>query len=230
MLITKTKEWILAIRLERNYTKREILRMYLNTVEFGSNAFGINTAAKTFFNKKPKNLTLRGIRHAGGHRQCALGRFNPVRNPERSKQPAQLGTAPDGQSPTTSPTYWYKDVPKLIVLHYNVENPSKGMAPYFRAEVGKSLLGLGPRNRPRPVRRRTENLYHHRLAHAAVRRVGRGRAYGAAAKAGSITTGRASCPGATKTASLIPNFLKRPCSRTQRYKSLMTRFEGNRTP
>ena len=44
LLITKTKEWLLAIKLERNYTKREIMRMYLNTVDYGSNAFGINTA------------------------------------------------------------------------------------------------------------------------------------------------------------------------------------------
>src|SRR4028119_1543789 len=53
MLIIKTKEWIMAIQLERNYTKKEIIKMYLNTVPFGSNAHGINVASKTFFNKKP---------------------------------------------------------------------------------------------------------------------------------------------------------------------------------
>jgi len=49
MLIIKTKEWIMAIRLERSYSKKEILLMYLNTVDFGSGAYGIKSAAKNFF-------------------------------------------------------------------------------------------------------------------------------------------------------------------------------------
>ena len=53
MLIIKTKEWIVATQLEKAYTKNEILTLYLNTSEFGSNAYGIKTAARTFFNKTP---------------------------------------------------------------------------------------------------------------------------------------------------------------------------------
>ena len=49
IIIGKTKEWLTAIGLERRFTKEEILTMYLNTVDFGSNAFGIHTASKTFF-------------------------------------------------------------------------------------------------------------------------------------------------------------------------------------
>lgn len=56
MLILKTKEWIMAVKLERSYTKHEILTMYLNTVDFGSNAYGIKVAAKTFFNKDRKSV------------------------------------------------------------------------------------------------------------------------------------------------------------------------------
>ena len=55
-LISKTKEWLTAVELERRYTKEEILRMYLNTVEYGSEAFGIKVAAKTFFNTSPDSL------------------------------------------------------------------------------------------------------------------------------------------------------------------------------
>jgi penicillin-binding protein 1A len=58
MLIIKTKEWIVAAKLEKSYTKEEILTLYLNTSEFGSNAYGIKTAAKTFFNKEPIDLNV----------------------------------------------------------------------------------------------------------------------------------------------------------------------------
>ena len=55
-IVAKTKEWLTAVELEQRYTKEEILRMYLNTVEYGSNAFGIKVAAKTFFNTSPDSL------------------------------------------------------------------------------------------------------------------------------------------------------------------------------
>ena len=57
MLIMKSKEWITATKIEMFFDKKEILTMYANTVDFGSNAFGIKTAAKTYFNTTPKNLT-----------------------------------------------------------------------------------------------------------------------------------------------------------------------------
>ena len=56
LIITKIKEWITAVRLERNYTKEEIIAMYLNTVDFGANSYGIKSAARTFFNKAPSEL------------------------------------------------------------------------------------------------------------------------------------------------------------------------------
>jgi penicillin-binding protein 1A len=58
LVIAKTKEWILAVRLERNYTKQEIMMMYLNTVSFGNNTYGIRTAARTYFNKEPWQLSV----------------------------------------------------------------------------------------------------------------------------------------------------------------------------
>ena len=56
--LTKFKEWVIAVKLEKNYTKEEIITMYLNTIPFGSNSFGIKAAASTFFNKSPKDLTI----------------------------------------------------------------------------------------------------------------------------------------------------------------------------
>ena len=58
LIVSKFKEWITAIKLEYNYTKEEIVAMYLNTVEYGSNSFGIKSAAATFFGKAPSELNI----------------------------------------------------------------------------------------------------------------------------------------------------------------------------
>lgn len=57
-LIQKVKEWVIAVDLERSYTKKEILTMYLNQADFGHNIFGIYSASKTYYNKNPKDLTV----------------------------------------------------------------------------------------------------------------------------------------------------------------------------
>ena len=66
LVTSKFKEWITALKLEYNYTKEEIAAMYLNTVEFGSNAFGIKSAAHTFFNKGAGRTQRAGGGRAGG--------------------------------------------------------------------------------------------------------------------------------------------------------------------
>ena len=83
LVLRKFQEWITATKLEHNYSKEEIVAMYLNTVAFGHNAYGIRSAAKTFFDKTPKEMNIE---------ECALmagvvnapTRFSPIRNPERS--------------------------------------------------------------------------------------------------------------------------------------------------
>lgn len=83
LVMRKFKEWITALRLERNYSKDEILAMYLNTVDFGSQSWGVKMAAKTFFNKDVDSMNLQ---------ECALlvgvinapTWFSPVRNPDRA--------------------------------------------------------------------------------------------------------------------------------------------------
>ena len=85
LVITKYKEWITSVKLEKNYTKKEIIAMYLNVVEFGSNSFGIKSAAKTFFNTTPDSLTIEEAALLVGVVNAPT-RFSPVRNPERSLQ------------------------------------------------------------------------------------------------------------------------------------------------
>ncbi|MFB9863234.1 penicillin-binding protein [Rufibacter immobilis] len=138
MLIIKTKEWIMSVKLERSYTKKEILLMYLNTVDFGSNAYGIKVAAKTFFNKNPEQLTLEeGATLVGVLKGPSY--YSPVTRPERSQN--RRNTVLDQML-----KYNYIDESafktasaKPIKLDFNVENQNKGLAPYFRTEIGKSL-------------------------------------------------------------------------------------------
>jgi penicillin-binding protein 1A len=83
VVIQKLKEWVIATKLEYNYTKDEIIAMYFNTVTFGSNSYGIKTAAKTFFGKSPAELNRQEASMLVGMLK-APSFYNPVRNPERA--------------------------------------------------------------------------------------------------------------------------------------------------
>lgn len=84
-ILQKPIEWVIALKLERYYTKEEILTMYLNHFDFLHNAVGIKTAAKTYFGKEPKDLTVNESATLIG--MCKNpSYFNPVRNPERCEQ------------------------------------------------------------------------------------------------------------------------------------------------
>ena len=82
-VISKTKEWILAITLERKYTKQEILQMYLNTVSFGNNTYGIKVAAKTYFNKEAWDLNVNEAALLVGMLQNPT-LYNPLRFPSNT--------------------------------------------------------------------------------------------------------------------------------------------------
>ena len=226
LLITKTKEWLLAIRLERNYTKREILRMYLNTVDYGSNAFGINTAAKTFFNKKPKDLTtpeaatLVGIVNAPS-------RFSPASHPARSKRRRNWVLQQMNKYGYLSPAELAKDTAKAIVLHYSVESPTQGLAPYFRTEVAKYLQTW--------AKETDHDLYADGLK-IYTTLDSRMQSYAEKAVAEHLALQqkwfsaqwKGQQPWRDENGRVIPNFLATSMRRTQRYKSLMTRYEGNK--
>ena len=79
-VFSKFKEWVVAVKLEHNYSKQEIIAMYFNTVDFGSNSFGIKTAAKTFFDKTPTDLTVNE----------AAGRPQPPQHRAVADAPLQL--------------------------------------------------------------------------------------------------------------------------------------------
>jgi len=83
ILIMKSKEWVTAIKIENLYSKKDILTLYLNTVDFGCNSYGIRSASKTYFNTEPKNLTAEQAATLVGLLK-ATTTYNPKINPKNS--------------------------------------------------------------------------------------------------------------------------------------------------
>lgn len=134
MLIMKAKEWNTAYKIENLYTKKEILTLYLNTVDFGSNAYGIKTAAKTFFNTTPKELTIEQAATLIGLLK-ATTLYNPMINPDNSKQRRDVVIDNMYRHNMISKSEAEEAKAKPIELHYNIETPFDGQAQYFREAV-----------------------------------------------------------------------------------------------
>lgn len=138
-LIIKTKEWITAVRLERTYTKQEILTMYLNTVHFGSNAFGIKTAARTFFNTSPDKLSLEQSAMLVGVLKAPT-LYSPVYNPKRAlirrntviEQMYKYNYLTEAEAESLK-------LKPIDIGQYQVENHNEGIGTYFRTELKKDL-------------------------------------------------------------------------------------------
>jgi len=139
MLIIKTKEWIVAVQLEKNYTKKEILSMYLNTSEFGSNAYGIKVAAETFFNKAPDSLDVQEAAVLVGLLKAPT-RYSPVYNEENSLRRRNTVLAQMSKYDYLPETYKDSIQSLPLELEYNVESHNQGLATYFRTVVQNWLL------------------------------------------------------------------------------------------
>ncbi|MEO5601913.1 MAG: transglycosylase domain-containing protein [Cyclobacteriaceae bacterium] len=139
-IIQKTKEWIISIQLEKNFTKEEIITMYLNTSDFSSNAYGIKVAAETYFNKQPDSLNIQESAVLVGMLQ-APSLYNPQRNPNNSLQKRNevlrklLG---HGYIENQRSYDSIKSLP--IELQYLVQNQNKGIATYFRSILTSHLM------------------------------------------------------------------------------------------
>ena len=138
MLIVKTKEWIIATKLETIYSKEEILTMYANTVDFGSNAYGIKTACKTYFNTTPKDLTTEQAATLVGMLKATTF-YNPISHPENSIK--RRNVVIDNMLKHLDLTDLEADSIKQIPmrLNYNVETNYNGKANYFREAVANYL-------------------------------------------------------------------------------------------
>ncbi len=138
MIIMKSKEWITAIKIEMFYSKEEILTMYLNTVDFGSNAYGIKTACKTYFNNTPSTLTIEQSATLVGLLK-ATTTYNPRINPKNSlrRRNVVLENLMKQGIISKKELDSLKNIP--IRLQYKLERNYDGNALYFREAVAAHL-------------------------------------------------------------------------------------------
>lgn len=144
-VITKLKEWIIAVQLEQSYTKEEILAMYLNTVEFGSNSYGIKVAASTFFNKLPSQLNYAESAVLVGAINAPT-RWSPVLNPDnahRKRTEVLWNVHKYGLIDRVRFDTLNRD---SIQLNYRVENQNEGLATYFRTVARNYLVNWAIEN------------------------------------------------------------------------------------
>lgn len=138
LLIMKTKEWVTAVKIEIFYTKKEILTMYFNTVDFGSNSFGIRTAAKTYFKTTPAKLNYEQSATLIGLLKATTS-YNPKINPKRSKERRNvvLQNLVTHKVITQHQCDSLKEIP--IQLNFSVEQSYDGEALHFRSYLAKYL-------------------------------------------------------------------------------------------
>ena len=130
-VIEKVKEYIVAIRLERNFTKEEIIALYLNAVPFGDNIYGIRNAARTFFQKEPDRLTVsEGAVLVGMLKGNSI--YNPRSHPVQAKARRNVVLSQMVKNGYLAETEAEKLKPLPIVTNYKKMDENSGYAPYFR--------------------------------------------------------------------------------------------------
>lgn len=139
MPLNKIREMIIAVRLEKAYSKKEILELYLNTVSFGENTYGIETASRRFFNKTPEKLKIEESALLVGLLK-ATNAYNPQLNPERSIHRRNVVLS-------QMVKYNYLEAQKAdslkklqIKLNYVRITHNEGPAPYFREHLRQDML------------------------------------------------------------------------------------------
>lgn len=130
-MIEKLKEWIVAVKLEKNFTKEEIIALYLNTVPYSDNVFGIRNASRTFFQKEPDRLTVDEAALLVGMIN-GPGLYNPRRNPKAAMDRRNLviSRMEENGNISAAEASKYKALP--IKLNYRKLDENTGYAPYFR--------------------------------------------------------------------------------------------------
>jgi len=140
LLINKIRENFTSIRLERVYSKQELLNLYLNTVPFGENAFGINVAARQFFNKKAKDLSVEQAATLVGMLK-GTSIYNPVRRPDRSKERRNVVLRQMVKNGHLTEQQFEELSKKPIgAKSYNVDSNLDGLGTYFREYLRTDVM------------------------------------------------------------------------------------------
>ena len=142
-LLQKPIEWVIAIKLERYYTKEEIITMYLNYFDFLHNAVGIKNASNVYFNKDPKNLTLDEAATLVG--LCKNPSFfNPVRYPERCRERRNVVLGQMVKAGYISSEEYRANAEQELVLNFHRTDHKDGVATYFREFLRQYMMAKKP--------------------------------------------------------------------------------------
>jgi penicillin-binding protein 1A len=139
-IIYKTKELDNALKIELFYSKEEILTMYLNTVDFGSNSFGIHTAARTYFNTTPAQLTAPQCATLIGMLKAPTS-YSPVLNPKRSLERRNVVLKLALENGVFSQEDYNQYIKMPLEVEYTPESNNSGSSCYFRDAVARNLEG-----------------------------------------------------------------------------------------
>lgn len=144
-LITKSKEWLVSIKLEKAYTKQEIITMYLNTVDFGLNSYGVKTAARTFFNTSPDSLKIEEAALLIGMLK-ATSSYNPMRKYDKALERRNTVLSQMLKYKLLTPAQYKEIAQKPITLNYRPQNTPNGVSDYYNKELTEQLEAWGEEN------------------------------------------------------------------------------------
>ena len=142
-MLQKPIEWVIAIKLERYYTKEEIIALYLNYFDFLHNAVGIKTAANTYFNKEPKDLTVcEAATLIGLCKNPSL--FNPVRYPERAKERRNVVLSQMVKAGYMDRAEYQNYSSEPLTLNFHRTDHKDGTATYLREFLRRYMMAKRP--------------------------------------------------------------------------------------
>ena len=157
-LLQKPIEWVIAVKLERHYTKEEIIALYLNYFDFLHNAVGIKTAANTYFNKEPKDLNVTEAATLIG--LCKNPSFfNPVRYPDRSKERRNVVLAQMVKAGYLSDAECSQYAEEPLALNLHRTDHKDGTATYFREFLRQYLMAKRPDKSNYPEWNKSQYVY-----------------------------------------------------------------------
>lgn len=157
-LLQKPIEWVIAVKLERHYTKEEIIALYLNYFDFLHNAVGIKTAANTYFNKEPKDLNVTEAATLIG--LCKNPSFfNPVRYPDRSKERRNVVLTQMVKAGYLSDAECSQYAEEPLALNFHRTDHKDGTATYFREFLRQYLMAKRPDKSNYPEWNKSQYVY-----------------------------------------------------------------------
>ena len=157
-LLQKPIEWVIAIKLERNYTKEEIIALYLNYFDFLHNAVGIKTAANTYFNKEPKDLTVtEAATLVGLCKNPSL--FNPVRYPERCQERRNVVMQQMVKAGYMTRQEYGKLSAEPLSLNFHRTDHRDGTGTYFREYLRRYMMAKQPQRDDYPTWNQDQFVY-----------------------------------------------------------------------